>query len=211
MPFYEAWKSFSWTCLWCSDRCHCTRCLSVPFRSSWGLKWVFTGIPVCKLIHRGHRAQLFVTVQSLQSYRHMFTASYVALQPPTTSDDITSHRSWLSFIGSLFVLELNFNISLITFKERLGLALTYITEMLNQLPVSDLQVGSLLVVPKSEAEIQKVTERSPSGPLRLWNKLPEEMRPRPRPSYVICILRFSILKVYVFTTASKCTQWLLWY
>lgn len=27
VPFYEAWKSFGWTCLWCSVQCHSTRCL----------------------------------------------------------------------------------------------------------------------------------------------------------------------------------------
>lgn len=42
-----------------------------------------------------------------KSYRHMFTPSFLALQPPTTSDDMTSPRSRLPFIGSLFVLELN--------------------------------------------------------------------------------------------------------
>lgn len=105
--------------------------------------------------------------------------NYLCSLPPfwlsnLRSHDITPVSASLYWLPVCF--RIKFNISLITFTERLGWAPTYITEMLNQLPVSDPQVGGgLVAVPKSEAEIQKVAEPSPSGPLRLWNELPDEI------------------------------------
>ncbi|KAF7643038.1 hypothetical protein LDENG_00245830, partial [Lucifuga dentata] len=90
-------------------------------------------------------------------------------------DDITLSQCWLPSTGSLFEFRIEFKILLITFKALLGLAPSYITEMLTPYEsVRSLRYlgGMLLAVPKSRLK-SKGDRAFAIRALLLWNDLPE--------------------------------------